>query len=419
MKVLLLGADGFIGRHAAFHLRAQGIQVVAQARNPSKLARMGFATLHADFTNRATHAPAFWQPHLDANTHIINAAGLLTGSAKAFQAVHVIAPAAAYAARHPGTQALLISAVGIEADTPFSHWRREGEATARTAEAIILRAGLVLADTSYGGSSLIRALAALPFVTPVIGTGEQSFNPTHASDLAAVALQCLQSPPGPGAWQSGGPQIVSQTGILRATQSWLGLPQRPLLHISLPLARRLGQIGDTLRIGPISATSVAQLEQGVLADPAPLLEHLRAGTQIPQTQPADTPHAQANPPPLQQFQHHPRPFSQFLQTRPAGTQDLWQARLYLLKPLIRLSLAALWLASAALGLLLPPETYLPQIALPLPLRADPRQNRRSRRCGFRHRLAAQLAAQNHRHSANPDGARLHPRPDPDRPRPLA
>ena len=339
MKVLLLGADGFIGRHIAFYLREKGVQVTAQARNPARLKRMGFATLHADFSNRATHAPAFWQPHLDQNTHIINAVGLLTGTASAFEAVHVTAPSAAYAARHPGTQALLISAVGIEADTQFAHWRRAGEAAATATEAIILRAGLVLGDTSYGGSSLIRALSALPFVTPVIGTGEQPFNPIHASDLAAIAFECLQNP-SPGIWEIGGPQTVSQTGILRATQSWLGLPQHPLLHIPIPLARRLGQIGDALNIGPISATSVAQLNQGVLADPAPLLEKLS---------------------------HKPRAFTQFLQSRPAGTQDLWQARLYLLKPLIRLTLAALWLASAALGLLTPAETYLPQIALPATL----------------------------------------------------
>ena len=336
MKVLLLGADGFIGRHIAFHLRDQGIHVIAQARTSARLKRMGFATLQADLTHRATHSPAFWHPHLDANTHIINAAGLLTGPATAFEAVHVKAPAAAYAARHPGSQALLISAVGIEADTAFAHWRRRGEATATATEAITLRAGLVLADTSYGGSSLIRALAALPFITPVIGTGEQPFNPIHASDLAAIVLECLQNPT-PGIWDIGGPQTVSQTGILRATQSWLGLPQHPLWHIPLPLAHRLGQIGDALNIGPISATAVAQLNQGVLADPAPLLEKLN---------------------------HKPRSFTQFLQSRPTGTQDLWQARLYLIKPLIRLTLATLWLASAALGLLTPPETYLAQIALP-------------------------------------------------------
>ncbi|WP_284326987.1 SDR family oxidoreductase [Cypionkella aquatica] len=344
MKVLLLGADGFIGRHIAFHLRAQGVHVIAQARNPARLKRMGFATLQADLSARATHSPAFWQPHLDPQTHIINAAGLLTGSADTFKAVHVTAPSAAYAARHPGTHALLISAIGIEADTPFSHWRRQGEAAARATEATILRAGLVLADTSYGGSSLIRALAALPFCTPVIGSGEQAFNPIHAADLAAITLHCLHAPPGPGAWQIGGPQTVSQIGLVRATQSWLGLPQHRPLHIPLPLARRLGQIGDALNIGPISATSVAQLEQGVLADPSPLLNHL------------------ALPP-----EATPRAFTAFLQTRPAGTQDLWQARLYLLKPLIRLTLAALWLASAALGLLTPSAQYLPLINLPGPL----------------------------------------------------
>ena len=40
----------------------------------------------------------------------------------------------------------------------------------------------------------------------------------------------------------------------------------------------------------------------------------------------------------------------FVTARRAGTQDLWHTRLYLLKPLIRLTLATLWLASAALGL---------------------------------------------------------------------
>ncbi len=337
MKVLLLGADGFIGRHIAFHLRAEGVQVLAQARNPARLARMGFATLRADLTDPATHTPAFWAPHLGDGTHIINAAGLLTGTARAFEAVHVRAPAAVYAARSPSSQILLISAVGIEADTAFAHWRRKGEETA--AGGIILRAGLVLADTSYGGSSLLRALAALPLRSPVVGAGDQVFNPIHATDLAAVVLECLQMPK-PGLWDIGGPQRLSQTDLLRAIQGWLGLPERPLLHIPLPLARLLGRMGDALSIGPVSATSVAQLQQGVLANPAPLLAHLR---------------------------HHPRAFTQFLHARPAGTQDLWQARLYLLKPLIRLTLALLWLASAALGVFTPATAYLPLIAMPAPL----------------------------------------------------
>ena len=63
MKVLLLGADGFIGRHIALYLRDQGIADTAQARNPARLAAMGFQTLKADLTSPATHSPAFWSPH--------------------------------------------------------------------------------------------------------------------------------------------------------------------------------------------------------------------------------------------------------------------------------------------------------------------------------------------------------------------
>ena len=333
MKVLVLGADGFIGRHIAFYLRAQGVDVIAHARAPDRLARMGFATLRADLTDPATHDPAFWRPHLRAGCHIINAAGLLTGPAQAFEAVHVTAPAAAYAGLDGG-RGVLISAVGIEAQTDFARWRRAGEAVAAAAGVTILRPGLVLADTSYGGSSLIRALAALPFVTPVVGDGAQAFNPIHASDLAAVVLDCLATPPGPGAWQVGGAETVSQTEMIRAMQGWLGLAARPVLHLPMGLALTLGRIGDALRIGPVSATAVAQLQAGVLADPAPLLTRIAV---------------------------RPRGFHSFLRARPAGTQDLWQARLYLLKPLIRLVLALLWLGSAALGMFLPLADFAPSV----------------------------------------------------------
>lgn len=61
MRVLVTGADGFIGRHIAFHLRQSGIAVLAQARRPERLARMGFQTLGADLTDAAT---GLWLIHL-------------------------------------------------------------------------------------------------------------------------------------------------------------------------------------------------------------------------------------------------------------------------------------------------------------------------------------------------------------------
>ncbi len=63
-KVLILGADGFIGRHLAFGLRAAGWEVVASARRCARLARMGFETLEADLVSPAAAPAVFGQGRL-------------------------------------------------------------------------------------------------------------------------------------------------------------------------------------------------------------------------------------------------------------------------------------------------------------------------------------------------------------------
>lgn len=186
---------------------------------------MGFATLRADLSDPATHAPAFWAAHLPEGAALVSAAGLLTGSEADFRAVHHDAPAAVLRAlRGP---ALLISAVGIQADTPFARWRRETETLFE--DHCILRPGLVLGETSYGGSSLLRALAAMPVRLPVLGDGQQRFNPIHAADLAGVVAECLDKAT-PGTWEIGGPEVLSQAELIAGYRAWLGLPPVPPLQ---------------------------------------------------------------------------------------------------------------------------------------------------------------------------------------------
>ncbi len=336
--VLILGADGFIGRHIAFHLRRAGWHVIAHARNTRALSHMGFDTLQADLCAPACHDPAFWANHISPGTHVVNAAGLLTGSDAAFRAVHVDAPRAVYTAVGDSAQGVLISAVGIEAETAFGRWRREGEAiTPRHIS--ILRPGLVLVATSYGGSSLARALSALPLCTPVVGDGTQRFNPIHAEDLAAIVAHCLTHPPQMQPLLVGGPEDISQAALLQLLRRWMGGAPVPVLRLPLGIAQTLGAVGDLLRLGPISRTSVTQLVQGVHA---PLDKGL-----------SDAPAA--------------RGVSDFVMAHPAGTQDLWHARLYLLRPVVRLILAAMWLISGLIGLFLPASSFLPLIPdSPLP-----------------------------------------------------
>ncbi len=333
--VLILGADGFIGRHLAFGLRAQGWRVLASARRTERLSQMGFEVLRADLAGPEAAEAEGWRARLTDVTHIVNAAGVLSAPVAVSEAVHVHAPEAIYGALPEGARGVLISAVGIgESETEFARHRRCGEKVALAHGITPLRVGLVLGETSYGGSSLARALSALPLVTPVVGTGTQRFNPIHAADLARVVDRLLRHP-AEGMQEVGGPETVTQTEMLQGLRGWLGLGRVPVLRLPVRLCRLIGRLGDAMRLGPISATSVAQLQAGVLARPS---EAVRA---LPEP---------------------PRGFSEFLAARPAGTQDLWHARLYLMRPVLRLVLAALWLASGAIGLFLPASDFLPLVA---------------------------------------------------------
>lgn len=339
-KILLLGAAGFIGQHIALALRSAGFGVLASARNTGPLTAMGFESLQVDLNDPKAHTVDFWRPHLTDCHHVINCAGLLTGTDAAFEAVHVSAPKAVYAAMPVGGRAILISAVGTSGKTPFARYRRRGESTAQQAPipATILRPGLVLGDGSYGGSSLARALATLPYITPVVGTGAQQFNPIHAADLAALVIEALQNP-ATEPLEIGGPETVDQITLLASLRGWMGRPPAKTWRIALPVARGLGRLGDALRLAPISATSVLQLEQGVATDTRAQSRH---------------------------FKTKPRGFCSFLNSRPAQTQDLWHARLYLLRPILRLTLAVMWLASGLIGLLLPNDAFLPAVTGLLP-----------------------------------------------------
>ena len=334
-RVLILGADGFIGRHIAFGLRARGYDVVASARKTDRLTTMGFEVLQADLTDPRLHTASGWAPHVTGVTHVVNAAGVLHASKAVMSAVHVDAPRALYTALSRDAHGVLISAVGIKAGTDFAHFRQNGEKVAKAAHLTILRPGLVLGDTSYGGSSLGRALAAFPLATPLIGGGSQPINPIHVDDLSACVSELLEQAPHDKPLEIGGAQTLTQAEMLTGYRKWFGL--RPVRGISIPAswATRLGRLGDILHMGPISATAVAQLNVSLIADDSATRSHLNI---------------------------QPRGFSEFVWSRPAGTQDLWQARLYLIKPLLRLSLALLWIASACVGLFLPSTAFLPIFA---------------------------------------------------------
>ena len=336
MRVLITGANGFIGAHIVARLLGQGHAVVAAVRAPDRIRRR-FPTIdavHCDL-NRDVAADA-WLPRLAGVDAVVNCAGALqTGGGQNLDAIHHRAPAALFdACAQAGVRTVVhISAISADpaAGTDYARSKAAGEASLKTRDLdwVILRPSLVYAEGSYGGTSLLRALAVLPLLTPLPGRGDQLFQPIHARDLAETVAVCLSRRDLAGSvLEPVGPEPLTVKDILAKLRAWLGYRAAPCLPVPMPVIAGLARVGDLFGAGPVRTTTVRQMLHGNTGDPAPFI----AATGLT-----------------------PRTMDAALSASPAGTQDRWHARLFFVGPLLRVALAAFWIWTGVTALLRPPR----------------------------------------------------------------
>ncbi len=326
-RVLVLGANGFIGSHVAAALCAAGWTVRAGARRPAEAARRapGYEWAAADF--RALRSPEDWLPLLDAVDAVVNCVGVLQdGGGDDTRAAHVDGPRALIAACEAGGVHRLVhlSAVGADeaAGTAYASTKAETERliAASTLDWTILRPSLVLGRGAFGGTGLIRALAAFPGFVPVVG-GDQVVRPVAMDDLTAGVAAALERPEAlRRTLDLGGPTRLTLIELLRLYRGWLGLPPAPVVRLSRAAAAPALAVGDLLaRVGwfsPLTSTSMRQLDHDVSGrdDDWEAVLGVRART------PAAA-----------------------LAGAPASVQDVWHARLWFVRPVAILALGLFWL----------------------------------------------------------------------------
>lgn len=335
MRVLLTGANGFIGSQITANLCAAGHDVVAAVRDPAKyLRRFPNCTAFAIDLNRAT-SEADWAKHLPGINAVINCAGTLQSrNGERADAIHTASPIALFraSAAHGIRKIIQISAVSIGAETEYAATKRAADDAlmALDVDWVILRPSLVYGRVAYGGTSMLRALAACPFVIPVIGRGDQMVTPITVEDLAYTVCRALDAPHmSRKALCPCGPETMILAALMQRYRGWLGLKPAPLLHVPRTLVGLAAKLGDALGTGSLTTTSLVQLDHGNAADPAAFA-------------------AAAELTPLS--------VDEALAAAPAGTADLWHARLYLFRPFIKASLVVLWALSGLAGLLAPSAT---------------------------------------------------------------
>jgi len=310
-------------------LRERGHQVLRGIRPTGKPLREDERA--CDLTRMTK--PGDWHEVLDGVDAVVNASGILreTG-AQCFETIHVTAPLVlARACVERGVDRFVqISALGLPEDGEFIASKHRFDEALRELplQTVILRPSVVYATAgSYGGTSLLRALAAFPGAQMLPGDGRWPIQPVAAEDLGTIAALALRAPS--GIYEVGGPKPMSLRDYQREWRHWLRIPGMQEIHVPEILVALQVAIFERLGRGPVGETMWRMLRRGNVAAPD---AHARL---------RDT------------FGFAPRALVQTLASRPSQVQDRWHAQLYFLTPALRICMVALWLLSAIAGWLTP------------------------------------------------------------------
>lgn len=324
MRILIVGASGFIGSHIAARLLADGYEIIGAGRDV-RWARGRYPRItwvEADFRKRVD-----W--NLSGVDAVINCVGVLQdGGGDSTQAAHVTGARALFdACERAGVRRVIqISAIGAdpEAGTAYARTKHEGdgEFMARDLDWIVVKPSLVIARGVYGGTALVRGLAGIPFVTPLIESRGR-FRPIHMRDLcdAIVRLLAIDAPT-KIVIEAAGPQQATLPEIVTAHRAWLGFGSSRIWIAPKWLADLAFACGDLLGAfgvrTSLKSTARVQMAHDVGGDPQSLVTHLGLAA---------------------------RPYEVALNAEPASVQDRWHARVYFVKPVARLMLAAFWIGT--------------------------------------------------------------------------
>jgi uncharacterized protein YbjT (DUF2867 family) len=338
MKVLLTGATGFIGRRLLAALLDEGHEVLCAGRRPPAA---GTGWVEMDLA-QAPPAAA-WLPHLRSVDAVVNLVGIFRESGgQRFDTLHARGPIHLFDAcvQAGVTRVLQLSALGADeqASTPYHLSKRAADEhlLRLPLDATVVQPSLVFGEDGPSAALFLR-LATLPLL-PLPAGGRQRLQPLHVDDAVAALVALLHAPARsfPGRVALVGPQEVTLADYVLALRGALRLPRAPAFTVPAPAVALAARAGDHWSGAWLDSASWQMLQRGNHADPAAVTALLG---------------------------RPPRPVSQFVAPeRRAGLRA--QAALGWLLPLLRLSLAAVWLITAAVSFgLYPVQHSLELLAL--------------------------------------------------------
>src|ERR1043166_3220056 len=330
MRVMVVGASGLIGSAVCARLAARGDSIVAIVHRRAGLGLVPAEVVPIDL---AVATEADWAARLSGVDAVVNCAGLLQDSpGESTHGVHAAGPAALFrACERAGVRRVVhLSAVGVDRATPteFSRSKLAGDQALmeRELDWVILRPSVIIGRAAYGGSALMRGLAAAPIVPLMPSTGPLQI--VHLDDVVDTVIFFIQpGAPVRRAFEVVGPRTWAFDEFIALLRRWLRWPPARSFRLPAPLASLVYKIGDAAALlgwrPPARSTARREILRGATGDPAPLAH-------VTGVEPRDPAAA--------------------LMAEPSSVQERWFARLYLLKPLVFVILSLFWIVTGGMAL---------------------------------------------------------------------
>lgn len=287
MKILICGAQGFLGNHISQVLQEAGHEVCHGVRSPKLPERQSdpqeIAINYAQDTE-----PAVWEKRLHSLGQIdviINAVGILNETTGlSFDVIHRDAPVALFhAAARCGVKAVIqISALGSADEAKEAEGMTGYMRSKRAADQALMGSGLsylilrpsLVVGLDGGSSQLFRSMASLPLLG-LPGRGEQQIQPVHVDDLcAAIAIWLADEKLQSMVLNTVGPQAMSYRRMLEIYRMAMGMPAQCMFSIPMPLMRVAASAARLLPQNVLTPDSLRMLEQDNVADASALHTHL-------------------------------------------------------------------------------------------------------------------------------------------------
>ncbi len=331
-RAIVFGAYGFIGAASCRKLQALGYTVVGVGRAKLTKDQLGLFSEWHSFDLAKTTESELANIVTGADV-VVNAAGALQdGTKDDLNAIHVgFVERLIRAIGAQNTRIVQVSAAGAstDADTAFLQTKSIGDTLLLkcATNAIVLRPTLVLGPQAYGGTALMRALAAFPLVGPKV-FASTPIQIVHVDEVADAIVSAAQGAGGTGIYDITSAETESFDNLVTKVRAWQGFQtwryRVPVPQVAMTctgiIADGLGWLGWR---SPMRTTALKVLHKGVSGDASKWLEVTG-----------------------QSFSG----LDGCLKKIPATTQERFFARLYLFLPMTIAILGWFWMLSGLIGM---------------------------------------------------------------------